>query len=100
MAFVRAGRQLSLFARIPGAPARDDSRFSAASRQTWPGRGGRPMVDGEPGSAGVTESREIMKLAVSEAPPATAALDEQLISRLMFQRIILLGTEVDDQVAN
>ena len=41
-----------------------------------------------------------MKLAVSEAPPATAALDEQLISRLMFQRIILLGTEVDDQVAN
>jgi len=53
-----------------------------------------------PGSAGLTESREIMKLAVSEAPPATAALDEQLISRLMFQRIILLGTEVDDQVAN
>jgi ATP-dependent Clp protease protease subunit len=28
------------------------------------------------------------------------ALDEQLVSRLMFQRIILLGTEVDDQVAN
>ena len=41
-----------------------------------------------------------MKLAVAEAPPATAALDEQLVSRLMFQRIILLGTEVDDQVAN
>ena len=41
-----------------------------------------------------------MKLAVAGAPPATAALDEQLISRLMFQRIILLGTEVDDQVAN
>ena len=41
-----------------------------------------------------------MKLAVAEAPPATVALDEQLISRLMFQRIILLGTEVDDQVAN
>jgi ATP-dependent Clp protease protease subunit len=53
-----------------------------------------------PGSAGVTESREIMKLAVTESPPAAAALDEQLISRLMFQRIILLGTEVDDQVAN
>ena len=58
------------------------------------------MVDGEPGSEGVTESRETMKLAVADAPPATAALDEQLISRLMFQRIILLGTEVDDQVAN
>src|SRR5258705_10374939 len=41
-----------------------------------------------------------MKLAVAEAPPATVAVDEQLISRLMFQRIILLGTEVDDQVAN
>jgi ATP-dependent Clp protease protease subunit len=27
-------------------------------------------------------------------------LDEQLISRLMFQRIVLLGTEVDDAVAN
>jgi ATP-dependent Clp protease protease subunit len=53
-----------------------------------------------PGSAGQTESREIMMLAVAEAPPTTAALDEQLISRLMFQRIILLGTEVDDQVAN
>jgi ATP-dependent Clp protease protease subunit len=41
-----------------------------------------------------------MKLAVAEAPPATVAVDEQLISRLMFQRIILLGTEVDDHVAN
>jgi ATP-dependent Clp protease protease subunit len=41
-----------------------------------------------------------MKLAVAEAPPTTVALDEQLVSRLMFQRIILLGTEVDDQVAN
>ena len=41
-----------------------------------------------------------MKLAVTEAPPATAALDEQMVSRLMFQRIILLGTEVDDRVAN
>jgi len=58
------------------------------------------MVDGEPGISGPDESREIMKLAVAEAPPATVALDEQLVSRLMFQRIILLGTEVDDQVAN
>jgi ATP-dependent Clp protease protease subunit len=40
-----------------------------------------------------------MKLAVA-APPTTAGLDEQLISRLMFQRIVLLGTEVDDAVAN
>jgi ATP-dependent Clp protease protease subunit len=28
------------------------------------------------------------------------SLDEQLVSRLLFQRIIVLGTEVDDQVAN
>jgi ATP-dependent Clp protease protease subunit len=41
-----------------------------------------------------------MKLAVAEAPPASVALEEQLVSRLMFQRIIVLGTEVDDHVAN
>jgi ATP-dependent Clp protease, protease subunit len=40
-----------------------------------------------------------MKLAVAE-PPTAVGLDEQLISRLMFQRIVLLGTEVDDSVAN
>ena len=40
-----------------------------------------------------------MKLAVAE-PPTAVGLDEQLISRLMFQRIVLLGTEVDDAVAN
>ena len=41
-----------------------------------------------------------MKLAVAEAPATTVSLDEQLVSRLLFQRIIVLGTEVDDQVAN
>lgn len=40
-----------------------------------------------------------MKLAVAQ-PPTAVGLDEQLISRLMFQRIILLGSEVDDAVAN
>ena len=40
-----------------------------------------------------------MKLAVAQ-PPTAVGLDEQLISRLMFQRIVLLGTEVDDAVAN
>jgi ATP-dependent Clp protease protease subunit len=53
-----------------------------------------------PGSAGQTESREIMKLAVAEAPATTVSVDEQLVTRLLFQRIIVLGTEVDDQVAN
>ena len=32
------------------------------------------------------------------APPAS--LDEQLISRLLYHRIVVLGTEVDDRVAN
>jgi ATP-dependent Clp protease, protease subunit len=41
-----------------------------------------------------------MKLAVAEAPATTVSVDEQLVSRLLFQRIIVLGTEVDDQVAN
>ncbi len=41
-----------------------------------------------------------MKLAVAEAPATTVSVDEQLVTRLLFQRIIVLGTEVDDQVAN
>src|SRR5277367_3114169 len=32
--------------------------------------------------------------------PIMGALDDQLISRLLYQRIIVLGTEVDDRVAN
>src|SRR5260370_1130223 len=36
------------------------------------------------------------------AEPSTIAgtLDDQLASRLLYQRIIVLGTEVDDRVAN
>jgi len=41
-----------------------------------------------------------MKLAVAEAPATTVSVDEQLVSRLLFQRIIVLGAEVDDPVAN
>ena len=32
--------------------------------------------------------------------PITGALDDQLISRLLYQRIIVLGQEVDDPIAN
>src|SRR5277367_25904 len=32
--------------------------------------------------------------------PIMGALDDQLISRLLYQRIIVLGSEVDDRVAN
>jgi ATP-dependent Clp protease protease subunit len=39
-----------------------------------------------------------MQAAVTEQ--ATGPLDDQLITRLLYQRIIVLGTEVDDRVAN
>jgi len=39
-----------------------------------------------------------MRSAVAE-PAVAGTLDEQLVSRLLFQRIIVLGAEVDDQVA-
>jgi ATP-dependent Clp protease, protease subunit len=40
-----------------------------------------------------------MQNAVAE-PMTAGILDDQLATRLLFQRIIVLGTEVDDQVAN
>jgi ATP-dependent Clp protease, protease subunit len=40
-----------------------------------------------------------MQAAVAE-PITTGTLDDQLITRLLYQRIIVLGTEVDDRVAN
>jgi ATP-dependent Clp protease, protease subunit len=39
-----------------------------------------------------------MRAAVAEH--AFGTLDDQLITRLLYQRIIVLGTEVDDRVAN
>ena len=39
-----------------------------------------------------------MTAAVAETP--TGALDDQIVTRLLYQRIIVLGREVDDQVAN
>ena len=39
-----------------------------------------------------------MQAAVTEQ--AIGPLDDQLITRLLYQRIIVLGTEVDDRVAN
>src|SRR5215467_9301990 len=48
----------------------------------------------------MSESGEIMLTAVAEPNTVTGTLDEQLITRLLYQRIIVLGTEVDDRVAN
>jgi ATP-dependent Clp protease protease subunit len=42
----------------------------------------------------------IMYTAVAEPAALSGALDDQLIARLLYQRIIVLGTEVDDRVAN
>jgi ATP-dependent Clp protease, protease subunit len=41
-----------------------------------------------------------MQNAVTEPTTAGGTLDEQLTARLLHQRIIVLGTEVDDRVAN
>jgi ATP-dependent Clp protease protease subunit len=41
-----------------------------------------------------------MQTAVAEPLTTAGTLDEQLISRLLYHRIVVLGTEVDDRVAN
>lgn len=41
-----------------------------------------------------------MHHAVAEQPAVFGPLDDQLITRLLYQRIIVLGSEVDDRVAN
>jgi ATP-dependent Clp protease protease subunit len=41
-----------------------------------------------------------MHTAVAEVTTSTGTLDEQLAARLLYQRIIVLGTEVDDRAAN
>jgi ATP-dependent Clp protease, protease subunit len=41
-----------------------------------------------------------MQAAVAEQAPISGILDDQLITRLLYQRIIVLGSEVDDRVAN
>src|SRR5450755_1459773 len=41
-----------------------------------------------------------MQTAVAESAMTAGTLDEQLGTRLLYQRIIVLGTEVDDRIAN
>src|SRR5579885_2471706 len=41
-----------------------------------------------------------MPTAVAEPAAPVGTLDEQLITRLLYQRIIVLGSEVDDRIAN
>jgi ATP-dependent Clp protease, protease subunit len=41
-----------------------------------------------------------MQAAATDPATSEGSLDEQLINRLLYQRIIVLGTAVDDRVAN
>jgi ATP-dependent Clp protease protease subunit len=44
--------------------------------------------------------REIMQTAVAEPALTAGLIDDQLATRLLYQRIIVLGAEVDDKIAN
>jgi ATP-dependent Clp protease, protease subunit len=41
-----------------------------------------------------------MQAAIAEQAATVGTLDDQVVARLLYQRIIVLGTEVDDRVAN
>jgi ATP-dependent Clp protease protease subunit len=41
-----------------------------------------------------------MHASIAEAPVTGSAHDDQLLNRLLYHRIIVLGSEVDDRVAN
>jgi ATP-dependent Clp protease, protease subunit len=41
-----------------------------------------------------------MQTATAETATLAGTLDDQIIARLLYQRIIVLGTEVDDRIAN
>ena len=53
--------------------------------------------NGVPGDAGVMNEREMI---MRDEGPTIGPLDDQLAGRLLHQRIVILGTEVDDAVAN
>jgi ATP-dependent Clp protease, protease subunit len=58
------------------------------------------IVEVKPGFRADPEAGQIMQAAVAEPTPISGILDDQLITRLLYQRIIVLGSEVDDRVAN
>jgi ATP-dependent Clp protease protease subunit len=59
------------------------------------------MVNRAAGSAGAgSESEDSMLAAVAERAMTGGNLDEQIVTWLLYHRIIVLGTEVDDPVAN
>jgi ATP-dependent Clp protease, protease subunit len=46
------------------------------------------------------KGRAGMQAAVAEQASGAGTIDDQVITRLLYQRIIVLGAEVDDRVAN
>src|SRR6266851_3354988 len=77
-----------------------DDQPSAVSRLPWRASARPTIVDRDADSAAGSESGKTMLSAVAETTTNAGSLDEQLISRLLYHRIILLGTEVNDAVAN
>src|SRR5580693_3051325 len=73
---------------------------SAVRRFPWLVVSAPRIVGGEAGYPGPPTVGKIMDTAVAEPAAMTGSLDDQLIARLLYQRIIVLGTEVDDRVAN
>jgi ATP-dependent Clp protease protease subunit len=61
----------------------------------------RTILAGEAGlPASHLKAGEIMQTAVAEPTTIAGVLDDQLATRLLYQRIIVLGAEVDDRIAN
>jgi ATP-dependent Clp protease, protease subunit len=49
---------------------------------------------------GTGAERETMQTAVAEPALTAGLIDDQLATRLLYQRIIVLGAQVDDKIAN
>jgi ATP-dependent Clp protease, protease subunit len=59
------------------------------------------MVELSPGRpAPSLEAGLTMQTATAEAAALAGTLDDQIVARLLYQRIIVLGSEVDDRIAN
>src|SRR5215467_13390735 len=85
---------------LPGEPAVSGGYppdlGSAVSRGIWRPHARSEMVVGTPRRQ---PGAGVMQTTYADAPIA-GSLDDQLIARLLYHRIIVLGTEVNDAVAN
>jgi ATP-dependent Clp protease protease subunit len=75
--------------------------WSAVGRLFWLTPPGRVIVAGEAGlPAPDPRAGKTMQSAVTEPAMIAGMIDDQLATRLLYQRIIVLGSEVDDNIAN